>query len=474
MSSTPNPVSRRDFIKKSAALGAFSIVPSSFIFGRKSSSGELPPSERVNVAFIGVGNRGYANANNTENTGLAKFVAMCDVDLKSDASLRTLNRYPDVPQYSDWRRMFDKMGDDIDAVMVTTPDHSHFSVSMTAMSMGKHIYLEKPLAHTYGQCTRLMKMADRSGVATQMGNYGHSGAAYFQFKSWQKAGIIKDVTKIDAYMTNPRRWHGWGESVTAYPEQKLPADLDWDLWCDGAPLNPYSERLHPREWRSWFLYGCGAFGDWGPHILDACHNFLELGMPEKISAVELKGVNPLVFPQASTIRFNFAPRKDMPACEITWYDGRDNFPKVPEELGTIDSNTGERTPLNLNEYGSLVYGKGPDGKDLVFHGAAHGTAMRIVPLERFRELGPELPRITGRNSDHFANFLLACKGEEETRTPFSISGPLTQFFNLGILAQRFGGELVFDKETQEITNHKAANALLDPAPRKGWEQYYNL
>lgn len=461
-------------MKKSAAFGAFSIVPGSFIFGQNSSSGQLPPSERVNLAFIGVGNRGFANTNNAENTGLANFVAMCDIDLKSQHALRTLKNYPDVPQYADWRRMFDKIGKDIDAVLVTTPDHSHFSIGMAAMALGKHVYMEKPLAHNFGQCERLMKMAAKSGVATQMGNYGHSGAAYFQFKSWQEAGIIKDVTKIDAYMNKPRRWHGWGESVTAYPEETMPAGVDWDLWCDAAAVNPYSKRLHPEEWRSWFTYGSGAFGDWGPHMLDTCHRFLELGMPERVSAVELTGVNPLVFPQASTIRFNFGPRKDMPACEVTWYDGQENFPDVPEELGSVNAQTGEPEPLNLNEYGELIYGNGPDGHPLVFQGSAHGSPLRIVPRDRNRELAPKLPRITGRNSDHYANFLLACKGQEETRTPFSVSGPLTQLFNLGILAQRFGGELEFDSKTQQITNHAAANALLDPAPRKGWEQYYNL
>ncbi|MGB6220536.1 Gfo/Idh/MocA family oxidoreductase [Haloferula sp.] len=465
---------RRDFLKKSAVFGAFSIVPSHVVLGQRSSSGQLAPSERVNLAMVGVGNRGFANTNNVNNTGLANFVAMCDIDLQSDHAQKTLKEHPDVPQFSDWRRMFDKIGDDIDALVITTPDHAHFSVSMLAMSLGKHIYLEKPLAHTFGQCDRLMKMAEKSGVATQMGNYGHSGAAYFQFKKWQEAGIIKDVTKIDAYMNKARRWHGWGESVTAYPVEALPAGVDWDLWCDGAPVNPYSKRLHPEEWRSWYDYGCGAFGDWGPHMLDTCHRFLELGMPRKITADELVGTNRFVYPQESTIRFSFEARGEMPPCEVAWYDGQQNFPEVPEGLGTIDKVIGKRKPLNLTEYGELIYGKGPDGKDLVFLGGAHGAALRVLPQERYKELAPTLPRITGKHSDHYANFLLACKGEEETRTPFSISGPLTQLFNLGILAQRFGGELDFDEKSQQITNNKEANDLLDPAPRKGWEQYYKL
>ena len=146
--------------------------------------------------------------------------------------------------------MFDEMANEIDAVLVATADHAHFCQAMLAMSLGKPVYVQKPLAHTYGQCERLIDMAERSGVATQMGNQGHSGANYFQFKAWTEAGVIKDVTRVTAHMNNPRRWHGWGAAVTEYPDEPLPEGMDWEAWTCSAPEHPFSAKLHPAEWRS--------------------------------------------------------------------------------------------------------------------------------------------------------------------------------------------------------------------------------
>jgi len=300
-------------------------------------------------------------------------------------------------------------------------------------------------------------------LVTQMGNQGHSGANYFQFKAWRDAGVITDVTRITAFMNNSRRWHGWGESVSAYPEQPMPHEIDWDQWIDVVDAErPYSDRLHPQEWRSWYEFGCGAFGDWGPHILDTCHRFLELGYPTTIRPVELKGVNPanLVFPQESTIRFDFPARgPGLPACEVTWYDGVDNVPQLEPELSEV----------RLRSPGKVIY-----AKDLTFHGDSHGSPLRVVPREKFIEVRQSLPKFPQKHSDHYENFLLACKGEEEARSPFSVSGPLTQVFNLGVLAQRLGVEIQFDPVRKQITNNRSANALLDPAPRSGWEEFYRL
>ena len=355
--------------------------------------------------------------------------------------------------------MFDQMADEIDAVLIAIPDHAHFCVAMLAMSLGKHVYVEKPLAHTFGQCERLIDLAERSGVVTQMGNQGHSGANYFQFKSWTEAGVIKDVNRISAFMNKDRRWHGWGASVEKYPNQPLPEGMDWDTWHCSGPVHPFSDKLHPQEWRSWYDYGSGAFGDWGPHILDTAHRFLELGLPRRITALKRDGANDLVFPQASTIQFQFAKRKAMPACTVTWYDGKENLPKVEDDLGE----------LNISKPGKIIY-----GKDLTFAGGSHSDALRVVPQKKFMEVRETLPRIAGKNSNHYANYLLACKGEEESRSPFHVSGELTQVFNLGVIAQRLGGTIKFNPKTRRITNNKTGNALLDPAPRKGWEEYYKM
>ena len=465
---------RRDFLKKSAMAGVFSIVPSYVVLGKKSKGKELPPSEKVNLACVGIANRGAQNIQGVTRTGLANYVAFCDIDLQGNHVKKALEKHPQVnKQYSDWRKMFDEMSKDIDAVLISTPDHAHFSLAMQAMSLGKHVYVEKPLAHTFGQCERLMKMADKSGVVTQMGNQGHSGANYFQFKLWSEKEVIRDVHKITAYMNKGRRWHPWN-NITAYPEETLPQGIDWDLWMDSAPVHPFSEKLHPGNWRGWYDYGSGAFGDWGPHILDTCHRFLKLGYPTKVSAAKRDRPSDLIFPLASTIKFDFAARDSMPACSITWYDGKENLPLVAEELGNVDPDSGELKPVNLKAPGKILYGKGPDGKDIVFQGGSHAKPLRIIPDKRYRDLAPNLPKIKGKQSDHYANFLLACKGEEEARSPFSVSAPLTQVFNLGVLAQRFGGEIEFDSSSKKITNNTEANALMDPAPRKGWEQYYKV
>jgi len=373
--------------------------------------------------------------------------------------------YPKVPRYQDFRKMFDQKAGQIDAVVIATPDHSHFCATMLAMSLGKHVYVEKPLAHTFGQCTRLMAMEQKAGVVTQIGNQGHSGPNYFQFKAWSEAGIIKDVTKIVAYMNKDRRWHGWGVDVTRFPEEGRPDGLDWDQWLDSGPRRPFSRKLHPQTWRSWYLYGSGAFGDWGSHILDTCHRFLELGLPDKITALQREGVNKagLIFPQASTIRFDFPARGDAPPCEVTWYDGVENTPLIGAEAAE------GLEPEVLNGTGKVLY-----SKDLVFEGGSHGSALRIIPREKMMDMRAKLPRFPQKNSNHYENFLLACMGEEKARSPFSVGAPLNQVFNLGIIAQMFGGEFRFDRKKQMMIGDERASALMDPEPRAGWEQFYRM
>lgn len=391
------------------------------------------------------------------------MVALCDVDLDGEQCQEALSAHPNVPRFNDFRVMFDTMADEIDAVLIATPDHSHFCATMLAMHLGKHVYVEKPLAHTFGQTERLIRMADKTGVVTQMGNQGHSGANYFQFKAYSEAGIITDVTSITAFMTRGRRWHGWGQDITRYPSEPLPEGLDWNQWIDSGAVHPYSQRLHPQEWRSWFDYGSGAFGDWGPHILDTCHRFLDLGLPESITAVQREGANLLVYPQASTIRFNFPARGNQPPCEVTWYDGQENQPE-------IDTDAAEGLePETLDGAGKVLY-----SKELVFKGGSHGEPLRIIPREKLMDMRDSLPDFSQKNSDHYENFLLACKGQEEARSPFSVSGPLTQTFNLGCISQRLGGELLFSRDSKKIVNNELANAYLDPTPREGWEEFYNL
>ncbi|MGZ0709646.1 Gfo/Idh/MocA family oxidoreductase [Coraliomargarita sp. W4R53] len=469
---------RRHFLKSSAAFSALTILPSYIALGNKSSSGLVSPNEKVNLAVIGIGNQGNGDLKALYGSGHCNVVALCDVDLQGAHTQAAQTAHPKARTFNDFRVMYDKMADEIDAVLIATPDHAHFAATMLSLHLGKHVYVEKPLAHTFAQSQLLMDMAAKHPeLVSQMGNQGHSGANYFQFKAWSEAGLITDITRVTAHMNMRRRWHGWGPSTTKYPEEPMPAGLDWDQWMDVVgPEHPYSKKLHPQEWRSWYAYGSGCFGDWGPHVLDTTHRFLELGLPETVNCVHRDGINnsDLIFPESSTIRFDFPSRgPGKPACQVTWYDGVNNKPELEAEYSepVTDKKTGKVShgPTKLDKPGRVLY-----SKDLVFQGGSHGRPLTIVPREKYMDMRRSLPKFPQKNSNHYANFLLACKGEEEARSPFSISGPLTQMFNLGVISQRLGSDLKFDRKTKQITNNKAAQALLNPAPRKGWEEFYSL
>jgi predicted dehydrogenase len=454
-------VSRREFVYRSA-LGSAALValPVAAAGQPPVAPGRAKPSDaRLRMAFIGIGNRGNDLVKTFTATERVNVVAFCDVDLDAPHTAESRRLFPSVPVFRDFRAMFDKMSADFDAVVVATPDHSHFPSAIWAMREGKHVYVEKPLAQTFREVELLMAAAATSGVVTQMGNQGHSGNNYFQFKAWTEAGVVKDVTRIVAFMNSSRRWHGWG--VNGFPAaEPLPPGLDWDAWHAARPVHPFSARLHPQNWRGWFAYGTGAFGDWGAHILDTAHRFLRLGLPREVEAIRLDGRSDLIFPQASTIRFDFGPRPGMPPVEVFWYDGVDNVPPLPAEMGT--------GAVLTEKAGKFIY-----SKTLTFRGGTHGDTLRIIPESRMSEMAPTLPKVVGGRSDHATNFVLACQGREESRSPFHVSGPLTQVFQLGIIAQRLGGRLSFDPVRRELVGNAAANSLLaGPPPRKGWEEYY--
>lgn len=472
--------SRRSFIRKamiaSAAVAAApTILPA---WGCSSSRKIIGANNKVNLACIGVGNRAGEIIRALYETGECNIVALCDTDMGAPHTLQVLEQFPDVPRFQDFRSMFDAMHRDIDAVSIGLPDHSHFPATMMAMGLGKHVYVEKPLARTFQENELLMAAARKHRrVVTQMGNQGHSEANYFQFKAWVEAGIIKDVTAITAHMNSPRRWHGWDTSITSFPPaEPIPDTLDWDEWLGASQYKDYNKDYINGQWRCWYDLGLGALGDWGAHIIDTAHEFLELGLPYEINPVMLEGHNAFFFPQSSTISFKFAARKQMPPVEITWYDGVNNLPPIPEGYGVsgLDPNipppsTGDIKPAKLNP-GKIIY-----SKELTFKGGSHSSTLSIIPEEKARDMASMLPEVPETTSNHYKNFLLACKGEEKTRSPFEVSGPLSQVFSLGVLAQRLNAKLEFDSKTKQITNHAVANGLLaGPPPRAGWEQYYKV
>ena len=459
---------RRSFLKGVLATGAVSMFAPRLVFGAS-------PTNKINLACVGIGNRGAEDIAAFHKTGMVNFVALCDTDMGAPHTQKTLKLIPDAPRFQDFRQMFDKMGKDIDAVCIGTPDFSHFPIAMLAMSLGKHVYCEKPMAHSFRQIELMMAAENKYGVAAQMGNQGHSEANYFQFKAWTKAGIIKNVTKITAFMNSKRRWHGM--KVDGYlPAQPVPESLDWETWLATAEEHKYNVGYVNGDWRSWFDFGNGALGDWGAHIFDTAHEFLQLGLPTEVEAVKLDGYSPFIFPQASTLAFRFPARGAQPPCELTWYDGLKNLPPLPANFGeaVVDPNIPPPSKgsidLKAKPPGKVIY-----GEDLSFKGGSHGATLEILPSEKAKEIQAKLPSVPQSPSNHYVNFLRACTGEEKCRSSFAVAGPLCQTMALGVIAQRVNAKLAFDPATKQITNHKVANGLLNGVPpRKDWEQYYKL
>jgi len=478
MKITTKELSRRHFLKYTALLSTAAAVTPGILLGMTKGDVRLAkPNERVNLAGIGIGNRGGEIILELYKTGLVNIVALCDVDMGAPHTLKLLKEFPDVPRFQDFRKMFDKMGNQIDAVTVGVPDFSHFPITMMAMGLGKHVYVEKPMARTFNEVELMMRAAKKyNKVVTQMGNQGHSEANYFQFKAWKEAGIIKDVTAITAHMNMGRRWHGWDVNIKSFPPaQTKPGSLDWDLWQMATTGHDYNKDFVNGQWRCWFDFGMGALGDWGAHILDTAHEFLDLGLPYEVRP-KLEGHNDFFFPTSSTLAFKFPKRGSMPALDVNWYDGVNNLPPIPKGYGVsgLDPNipppsTGTVSPAKLNP-GKIIY-----SKELTFKGGSHGSTLSIIPEEKALAMANSLPEVPQSPSNHFKNFLQACKGEEQTRSPFAVAGPLSQVFCLGVIAQQLNTKLKFDRKTKLITNNKIANALLiGPPPRKDWEQYYKV
>jgi hypothetical protein len=468
---------RRGFLKTATLASAGFAVSGA----RLNASGYrqiIGANERVNLACVGIGFQGSEIIKRFADSGLANIVALCDIDMGARHTQEIMNRFPAAARFKDFRVMFEKMGTKIDAVCAGIPDFAHYPVVIQSIKEGKHIYVEKPMCRTFLEGELMIEAAKKyPKVVTQMGNQGHSDANYFQFKAWKDAGIIKDVTAVTAHMNSSRRWHGWDSRIFKYPApDPMPAGIDWDTWNMAVPYHEYNEKYHCGNWRCWYDLGMGALGDWGAHLIDTVHEFLELGLPYEVNPLMLKEHNDYFYPMSSTILFRFAGRKNMPALDITWYDGVDNVPTVPEGYGVseIDPNIppvagGKLQPLKLNP-GKEIY-----SKTLTFKGGSHGSTLSIIPEEKAKEIAPQLPEVPKSSSNHYANFLLACQGKEKTRSPFEIAGPLSQVFCLGVIAQRLNTKIEFDPVTKRITNNPFANALLAGAPpRSGWEAYYKI
>jgi predicted dehydrogenase len=469
-----NKTPRREFLKKSAAATfGFTVLPSYLATGR-AADGKLPPSKRVNLACVGVGGRATGVIPSVCSGGKAKPVAFCDVDFKARRVDQNLKKFPGTRQFQDFRVMLEKMGNDIDAVTVVTPDHTHFPAAILAMSMGKHVYVEKPLTHSYREAGMLMKAENKWGVVTQMGNQGHTSNGSVQFQELLKAGALKNINKVDAWKTAGLWFMKKDSRISEYPPaQKMPETLNWDLWAGPAEMKPFSDKYHPFNWRAFYLYGNGMLGDWGAHIIDFVHDFLKLGQPTSIKPLLMEDANNVIFPLSSHLMMKFPKRgKNLPELELTWRDGGNCHPTIPEKFHTKQKDGSLKAP-KLGGAGTVLYRK--DGK-FALKRASHSGTSSIIPGDAGDKYKEALSA-KGPKNNHGMAFAAACMDEDKTRSPFSIAGDLTKTLMLGVVCQYLNEELAFDRTTERFTgsNKARANALLDgPAPRKGWEDFYKM
>jgi len=437
-------VSRRFFFMSSAAT-----VIASTALGRPASLSRLgykSPNEKLNIAAIGAGGKG---ASDIEGCKSENIVALCDADWKNAA--KTFAKYPNAKQYKDFRKMLEQQKD-IDAVTISTPDHTHAVAALWAMERGKHVYVQKPLTHSLWEARKLTEAARKYKVATQMGNQGHSNEGARQLCEMIWAGEIGNVKEVHAWTNRPL----WPQGLKQAPAgEPVPETFDWDVWLGPASQRPFSSDYAPFKWRGFFDFGCGALGDMACHILDPANWALQLGYPTSIECTRQEGRTELCFPNKSVIRFEFPARGKMPPVTVTWYDGGE----MPPRPGGLDENN----KLGDGNNGSLFVGE----KGIITTGT-YGEKTRLLPDSRMQDYKfPEA--FLSRSPGHYRDWIRACKGGEPACSNFDYAGPFTELVLLGVIAQRFDGKLLWDGDKMKITNHSGANRRVKDAYRKGWE-----
>ncbi len=446
-----NRISRREFISGTAAAMAFTIVPRHVLGG----SEHTPPSEKLNIAAIGVGGRGVDNLRDLVTENIA---VLCDVDEGHAAD--TFKHFPQAKKYRDFRIMLEKEKN-IDAVVISTPDHLHAAAAIMAMKLGKHVYCEKPLTYNIYEARKLAEAAREAKVATQMGNHGHSGEGIRLTCEWIWDGAIGPVREVYAWSNRPV----WPQGIDRPTETPpVPLALDWDLWLGPAPYRPYHPAYLPFIWRGWTDFGTGALGDMGCHILDAAVWALKLVHPASIEACSSTLVrkswdeepNKETYPAASIVRYEFGPRGDMPPVKLTWYDGGLKPPR-PEEL---------EQGRQMGD-GGLIF-IGDKGKLFAEHGAGN---PRLIPESKMQEykLPPKtLTRVPQGTDGHKQEWLRACKDGVPAGTNFDYAGPLTEIVLLGNVAVRAKTKLYWDGPNMTVTNVPEANEYIRREYRQGW------
>lgn len=444
-------IHRRRFLKTAGAtLAAFHIGPAHLLGG----PGGFAPSDKLGVASIGVGGRGRASV---DACGGENIVALCDVDDRQAGDAYT--KFPQAKRYRDFRKMLDELDGSIDAVTIATPDHTHAPAAMDALRRGKHVYLEKPLAHSVGEVRALMKEARERTVVTQLGNQGHSSDGIRSFCEWIWDGAIGQVQEIHAFCDAFPQVYSQVDKLPRLAEKhEAPAGLDYDLWLGPAASRPYSPLWVPFSWRGWMSFGTGCLGDWVCHVVDPSFWALDLGLPATVRA-EVKDYDPKahaeVYPRGVKVTFQFPARGKRGPVKLVWFDGSERPPRP----GPLDP--GQEVP----GIGAVVYGE----KGVILHGSHGAAGCRLIPEARMKEYRPPEKKIP-RVADHHRDWLDAIRAGRPAGSSFEYGGPLTEIGLLGAIAIRFPGqELEWDARAMRFTNLPEANAHVAPPYREGWK-----
>jgi len=440
-------LSRRSFMKTASAAAAGVLIIPNLI--------KCSPSNRLNIAVIGVGGRGEASWTQVPKESI---VAMCDVDDRESA--KGFEACPNAKRYKDFRKMFDEMAKDIDAVIIATPDHTHFPAAMAAMQLGKHVFVEKPLAHNIWQLRMLKKAAKHYGVVSQMGNQGHTTNGIRLVKEWYEAGVLGQVKEVIA-------WQGkidfvkdsYFKKPDSFPPQaqEIPKELDWDLWQGPAATRAFNNIYAPRTWRGFYDLGDGKLGDWACHTLDAPFWALDLGMP-----LTTEGIIPNPIPdhsfvaEESLVTWQFGARGDKVPVTMKWYEGIEK-PAIRPEWGV------DKIPDN----GMIMIG---DKKTLITGGRPNDARL-LVPEEEMKEFlknapAKTIPRV--QEEKPVQEWIAAIKNHTLPGSNFDYSASLTEMIQVGILAQRFGGTINYDAQNMKATDRPELDIHIKEPVREGW------
>jgi hypothetical protein len=437
-------ISRRKFVGGVAAGAAFTIVPR-HVLGR----GFTAPSDKLNIACIGCGGKGRSDIDGVSSENI---YALCDVDWHM--ALDAFQHYPQAKRYRDYREMLDKEGKSIDAVTVSIPDHSHAAAGVLAMKLGKHAFVQKPLARTIGEVRALRAAARSSKVATQMGNQGHEQDGTRLIREWIEGGLIGTVQELHFWTNRP--W--WPQGIDRpLEEYHVPDWLDWNLWLGPAPERPYNPAYAPFKWRGWWDFGTGSLGDMACHIMDAAFWTLDLGFPIRVEP-ESTPRFPETAPKVSRITYHFGPKGNRPALKMVWQDGAIYPPRPPEVAEDAawppDEGGGQ---LWVGSSGRLV--AGTYGGDPTLLDAAKMAEVTAHPL----------PQKYPRSKGVYAEWIAAAKGGPPAGSAFdTYSGPFTEMVLLGCLAVRMGRTLEINPATGAVQNVTVPTEFIQPTYRAGW------